>query len=151
LSAEFLPKPTTTSHSEAQRESKLTQFATLMHHHFGGLWVSQQAPSPEDLRVNLQLWGKGFSKRSMTMADIEEVLLQATTETCPFPTPVHFFGLWDKLQETARGHASFRPASEVMAAQQGAKAHALLPQSEAHKAKRKRVGREHLAHLLMEF
>lgn len=49
------------------------------------------------------------------MRDVEEVLAHATSETCPFPTPVHFFGLWDKLQETARGHASFRPTAEVMA------------------------------------
>jgi hypothetical protein len=129
----------------------LDQFAKRMHHHFGGLWVSQQAQSSEDLRVNLILWGNAFRARRMTMADVDRVLLHATTDNMQFPTPGHFFKVWDVLQETARGQASYRPASEVMTRHAGAKAHALLPASEDHKAKRKRVGREHLARMLADF
>ena len=123
----------------------LDQFARRMHHHFGGLWVSQQAQSEEDLRVNLMLWAKQFRSRGMTLADVDQVLTHATTENMPFPTPGHFFKVWDTLQETARGQASYRPASEVLTRHTGAKAHRLPPETQARKAQRKQVGREHMA------
>jgi hypothetical protein len=48
-------------------------------------------------------------------------------------------------------HASRRPASEVMALQTGAKAHALLPETAERKSRRKTVGNAAMAAMLGDF
>jgi hypothetical protein len=137
------PRSSALEITAAMMDSFFLQMGVL----YTGAWTREQAPDSEAERVNKIIWQAKFQKHGLTWLRIKDAVDSATTETLPWPNLSGFMALLASLDKTARGQnqASFRPASEVMAAQQGAKAHALLPASEEAKARRKRVGREHLA------
>jgi hypothetical protein len=120
---------------------------------YTGAWTREQAPDSEAERVNKIVWQAKFQKHGLTWLRIKEAVDSATTETLPWPNLSGFMALLASLDKTARGHnqASFRRASEVMAAQQGAKAHQLPDESPQRKSRRKAVGNAAISALIADF
>ena len=88
-------------------------------------------------------------RRHVTWRQVKEALDHATTDSksMPWPNLAGFMALVERNARTERGlnHASRQPVAQVLAQHTGAKAHQLPPETQACKAQRKQVGREHMA------
>jgi hypothetical protein len=113
-------------------------------------WRSAMAPNQETAWMHQREWLDSIRGEKLGKTQVAKALEKChrgrrKCNRFPPSLPEFLELARGPVDETAMGHASFRPASEVMAEQSGAKAHLQLPLGEEAKARRKRVGREHLA------
>ena len=127
---------------DRQTKAMMTAFRNEMRAHFGNRWHEVVGKTPEEEEIALMSWQAAFRRRGMKWGQVLEVIDACTSENCPWPTRVEFFGVWEKLNATAMGHASFRPAHEVLNQHAGTERAALpKPKSEDDEARNRAIGR----------
>lgn len=128
---------------DQQSRSMMEQFAREMRTRFGPVrWHAVVGKSDEEQQMALISWQAEFRRRGMTWKNVMETLHSCSSENCEWPTMVDFFGVWEDLNASAMGHASFRPANEVLAQHQGTERAALTaPMDSAAKARNRAKGR----------
>jgi len=116
---------------------------------YTGAFTRESAPDDESERVNKLIWKAHFQRNKLTWRQIKEALDHATTDSksMPWPNLAGFMALVERNARTERGlnHASRQPVAQVLGQHTGAKAHQLPPETQACKAQRKQVAREHMA------
>ncbi len=134
---------------DEKSQAALQQFGREMRSRFGPIrWHKVVGESEEEEQIALLSWQAEFRRRGMTWGQVRETIHACTSENCEWPTMVDFFGVWEQLNATSIGHASFRPAHEVLAQHAGTDRAALCrPKDDQAKARSQAKGRATFAEL----